>query len=641
MYKVREINKIAGVRLPENEKQWPAEVLKSLKSQHPYIDEGNIKIQFTRLDTSEDTAGGRVIVDKKIVLPFSIRKDEKSKKMELDPIDIMYADGQFKALNENSLIESMDNQQVGRLEQKKDNVPSSNEYIGDQTGDVTPLEWSSYPAGFAGPRSTTAGSGLLSYVVKNEQDVNRLFNALNTYENINSAAEAMGLRDSLENLKTGLEIRPSNVLVAHITKRRGLGYAVAFDNGDTRAVSARDLKAFLGEDFGPICRQIKQKGYAVYRNMPRAITADVSRMEMLPATVKLGGTYMMMHPDGNREKFHVFSEIIHFDGTVDKTYKAVSPRTLAYTTGKAFQGIRMSDDCSLPIGVIEPGKKGFFVDENWGSNKASINIIIRQVVEMPDGLKVIVAQDEYTGRPIGLVPTPSILRPQEIPAYRRGEFPMLPEHSYYLPAHMSFVEVGDHIVLADKEARRHEKTAHLKKNAGRFHLYGNTKDGQVDIRNMSADQMRLKLASYRLEDRIIDEASLMKEGEEKSLYNLQSVAKKASKSKQNVIPRGLFRHLKTAAEDAIQAVNESEEASSDPQIVDAVLSLQVMSDEAIEDLVGSEQIFIECEDKLARLLIAARQGQNAINEKAVQKALKGIGEARKSLKALALEMEAN
>lgn len=637
MYKVKEINKIAGVRLPENEKQWPAEVLKSLKSQHPYIDEGKIKIQFTRLDTSEDTAGGRVVVDKKVVLPFSIRKDEKSKKMELDPIDIMFCDDQFKALTENALLESMDNQQVGRLEQKKDNVPSSNEYIGDQTGDVTPLEWSSYPAGFAGPR--TAGSGLLSYVVKNEQDVNRLFNALNTYENINSAAEAMGLRDSLENLKTGLEIRPNGIQAAHIVKRRGLGYAVSFDNGDTRAVSAKDLKAFLGEDWGPICREIKQKGYALYRNMPRAVTGDVSRMEMLPATVRLGGTYIMMHPDGNREKFHVFSEIVNFDGTTEKSYKAVSPRTLAYTKGKAFQGIRMSDDCSLPIGTIEPGKKGFFVDESWGSQKASINIVINQVVEMPDGMKVIVAQEEYTGRPVGLVPTPSILRPQEIPAYRRGEFPMLPEQSYYLPAHMSFVEVGDHIVLADKEARRHEKTAQLKKNAGRYHLYGHTKEGQIDIQNMSPAQMRLKLAMYNLEDRIIDEASMMKEGQEKPLYNLESVAKQASQSKENVIPRGLFQHLKVAAEDAIQAVNESEEASSDPQIVDAVLSLQVMSDEAIEDLVGSEQIFIECEDKLARLLLAARQGQSTINEKAVQKALKGIGEARKSLKALSIEME--
>jgi hypothetical protein len=77
----------------------------------------------------------------------------------------------------------------------------------------------------------------------------------------------------------------------------------------------------------------------------------------------------------------------------------------------------------------------------------------------------------------------------------------------------------------------------------------------------------------------------------------------------------------------------------DPRVMDRILSLQFVSDETLEELVDAEPLFEEVEDKVAKLLMAARQGEDSINEKATQRALKGIGMARNSLANLAVELE--
>jgi len=640
MYRVIEktITKLAGTAVSKNQKQWPAEVLKAVVSQHPYIDTRNIKMEFTHHDAEQKLTIGKLIANQSVAIPFTIRENPKTKKMEIDPIDIMYDGESFKALNEQSFSEAT-HSGVGRVERKTDKVPAGNRYIGDQTGDVTPLEWSYYPSGL-GSGARTAGSGLLSYVVKNQDDIDRLLNVVNTYSGINSAAQLLGLDDSLENLRYGLVEGTEPPKLIHVMKRQGGGFAISFDDGDARAISTEDLKVALQNDFVPVMRHVLKNGWCVIRDFPTMKSVDVRPLQGLGMPVREGGAYLLFRPDGTKAPGLVFNQIIDFDGEVIKQQKALLFGTCEYALGKRFSGIRMPyDSMDLPVSTIDVEKKGFLVDESWGGLQATPNITIKAIIDMPDGMRIITAENEYTGELIGLVPVPDMVRPQRMSAYRIQEYvDVLPHKSYYIPGHMSFVEVSGHAVLGDKAQVMDSPVARIQKNAGLYSFFGETNSGQVNMNNLPEDVLIQKLAQYGADDVAIQRVLNLSDREEQELYGLQNMLEKEA----SLPPEKLnveLGYLKMAAEEALKAVDESDDAAQDPQILDAVLSLQMVSEENLRELLGSKELFIEVEDKLARMLLAARQGERSINEKGIARALKGIGQARKSLKTLAIELD--
>jgi hypothetical protein len=73
--------------------------------------------------------------------------------------------------------------------------------------------------------------------------------------------------------------------------------------------------------------------------------------------------------------------------------------------------------------------------------------------------------------------------------------------------------------------------------------------------------------------------------------------------------------------------------------MDSALSLQLVSSENLDKVIEAEPNFMEVEDKLARMLVAARGGEAAIDERGVSRALKGMGDAIRSLKTLRMAME--
>jgi len=165
-----------------------------------------------------------------------------------------------------------------------------------------------------------------------------------------------------------------------------------------------------------------------------------------------------------------------------------------------------------------------------------------------------------------------------------------------------------------------------------------TEDGPISVNRLKPEELRMKLAMHGVDDEVLVDVMSMKEGQEKKLYGLKYVAEKAKKEPET-IPSGELGSLKVAAEEALKAVDEADDAKSDPQVLDAVLSLQFVSEESLRDLLGADQLFEEVEDKLSRLLLASRQGEKSIHEQGVARALKGIGEAQKSLKTLAIELD--
>lgn len=635
MYRIKKnkMVKMAGTVLPKDKGLWTSEVMKSLISQHPYVDMKKIKVEFVRTDPDSGDAFGKITLGGKAVAPFFIRKDDKTKKMELDPIDVIYDGASFRALNDNSLAEILDGK-IGDVSSKQQERP--NDYVGHLTGDTTPLEWNYTGSGFSGGRTVSAGCGLLSSVVRNMHQVEQLHNLLGRYRGIASKAEVLGLSDSLEELGYGLaeEIPTDDAHIAVIS-RSGTEFKVKFSNGDQRMCSLKDLKWMLGSDFMHIQRLIQQRGWATVRDLPVMKNVEAPSFDTTPAPIKSGGRYMIHtggELDGPAKEFLVFEKIMGYDGEVRNEQKILCPISLNYSKGKQFSGHMLGRiETELPVGTIEPGVKGFYVHEAWGTAQATPNITILQIIDNIDGSRNIIAEDEYTNTRIGLIPLPNILRPQRIPIRHRPDH--MPTFSYYIPGHMTFVAVNEHITIPEHGAvNLMDKVAHIHKSAGKYHITGYTKDGYIG-QSFDQDDFRLKLASFGVDDDTIERVEI---GDLKKLYNLQSVLPEEEEVK--VAKWEVPEYMKLAAEEALQAVEESDDVN-DPQSIDAVLSLQFISEENMRDLLGSENLFMEVEDKIARLLLASRQGEKSINEPGVARALKGIGVARKALKSLAIELD--
>lgn len=667
LYEKKEVEKIAGTRLPDDYNQWRSEVLKALVNQHPYIDTSQTKIVFQDVDTEEKTAWGVVIIDNKVAVVFSIRPNKDTGNIELDPLDVMFSDGKFKYLSEDSFKRAIDSQQPGRVypenteEEEYGNLPPENEYVGDLTGDVTPLEYSGYPAAYGGPRAMTMAScGVISRVIRDDRDVNRLFNLLSNYDGINAAAEAVGLDDSLENLRSGVEPTPFGSEMAHIFQRDDGQLMVAFKNGETKSLSAIDLKQMFPDNHKNILRKVLGRGWAIVRNFPTAKSVEAPVINTLPSPLEEGGWCRLLRPDGEKVNGVAAMKVVDFDGRNIRKQKVITEDN-EYATGKAFLGVRMTedpDDHPVIESSLDPGKVGCFLNESFDPTMTP-NVRIEHVTEMPDEPIQIEAMRPGSGESIGLVVADSIVKPHRIDPRFTSDYDV-PTPAYYIPSHMSFVECGPgETELADKGKKNSIQSpddraqAKLFKNANLYTISGDTEHGEITLQNMDEKEARTKLARLGADDHAIEKAMDMEDREEMGLYGLRvhdRIKLAEQKSPIEDLPRDLVENqvhiIKEAADAAIEGANavinqggRGQEALQDNESLNSLLSLQFVSEETLDELVESLPLFEEVEDRLGKLLMASRQGEDSIHEKGVQRALRGIGEAKKSLRTLAIELE--
>lgn len=149
--------KIAGHKLPANAQMWQTEVTKYLASQHPYLDLSQISISFKNLDPVKGAAVGSVsIPDHEIVVPVIISRPGPGADPELKPMDVFLHKGKAHHLSPRSIQQLAHDPQIGTpaprsTAQGGPRSMGSNPYIGDMTGDASPLEYSGQSSPFAGP----------------------------------------------------------------------------------------------------------------------------------------------------------------------------------------------------------------------------------------------------------------------------------------------------------------------------------------------------------------------------------------------------------------------------------------------------------------------------------------------------------
>lgn len=146
------MDKVAGYKMPTNPKLWQSEIIRYLKSQHPYLPLDTAEIDIRRMDAGKGAAVGSVILDNQVAIPVVISKPRPGADPELAPMDVFFHQGRYRHLDPETVNSAVHTPQIGAPEGTNTSAAvGGNPYIGDLTGDATPLEYSGQASPFAGP----------------------------------------------------------------------------------------------------------------------------------------------------------------------------------------------------------------------------------------------------------------------------------------------------------------------------------------------------------------------------------------------------------------------------------------------------------------------------------------------------------
>lgn len=145
--------KTAGTRLSTNAQMWQTEVAAQIAAAHPYLPVEELSVEFNRIDPVKGAAVGSVKVGMSgVSIPIVIKRARAGGDPELMPTDIFHAENKYQPLTAEAVKSAMQDREFGapmsNAGQRR--ATGGNPYIGDLTGDTSPLEFSSQATPFAG-----------------------------------------------------------------------------------------------------------------------------------------------------------------------------------------------------------------------------------------------------------------------------------------------------------------------------------------------------------------------------------------------------------------------------------------------------------------------------------------------------------
>lgn len=146
--------KTAGTRLSNDARMWVAEVTAQIAAAHPYIPAESLGVEFNRLDPVKGAAVGSASVgDTGVTIPVIIKRARVGGDPELMPTDIFYAEGRYLPLTAEGVKSAMQSREFGTPmpNPQANRVNGANPYVGDVTGDASPLEYAGQSTPYAGP----------------------------------------------------------------------------------------------------------------------------------------------------------------------------------------------------------------------------------------------------------------------------------------------------------------------------------------------------------------------------------------------------------------------------------------------------------------------------------------------------------
>lgn len=149
--------KVAGTRLSTDARLWQTEIVAQLAAAHPYLPAEDLSVEFNRIDPVKGAAVGSVKVGSTgVTIPVVIARKRTGSDPELAPTDIFYVDGGYRPLTEEAVKSAMLSREIGEplAGAARGRATGGNPYIGDLTGDASPLEFAGQVSPAAGPFAT-------------------------------------------------------------------------------------------------------------------------------------------------------------------------------------------------------------------------------------------------------------------------------------------------------------------------------------------------------------------------------------------------------------------------------------------------------------------------------------------------------
>lgn len=155
------LEKQAGYRLPREASLWQSEIIQHLATQHPYLPLDRLEVNFKKIDPRKGAAIGSIVVGDKIAIPVIVSRPSPGKDPELKPLDVFFYEDKYRYLDPDTVKAVIMRPEIGFPAKRPlggANYPGRNDhYIGDLTGDRSPLEHSYF--GGSGSKVASADIG--------------------------------------------------------------------------------------------------------------------------------------------------------------------------------------------------------------------------------------------------------------------------------------------------------------------------------------------------------------------------------------------------------------------------------------------------------------------------------------------------
>lgn len=660
LYRIKpKLTKVAGRRISPNPQQWSADIIKALRQDHPYADLAGASPEFHDADPDSGTAHGTVALSPRVSVIFSIRPDTLQRKPELDPLDILVENGRYRAFTEASYREAMTGSAVGASKQPKNDqdrysvAPTTNPYVGDMTGDTSPLEAGNLGLSNmvrASTMRTASMSSLTPGLVTKRDTLGRLLNTLAAYPHIDRAMESYGLKQSLIVAGAGVlakeEDHPDTLVV---TRGKGLSFNVRFSNGEQRVCTRRDLEDMLMSSAPQVMRQVMRHGMATVREVAELGSVDLDGLSIQAPVIQAPGTYDIDTGDCScsLRGWQVVRHLMDVDGSIldDTKWHAFDPVMGEYL--KPCELLRgMKSEACLDGVQTDEGAPASGLTRFWFKEVRALSPVfkVERFVEVPGGDAVYVAQmQDGTKRRFGWRFVESLARPVKMPhSEARGyglDVPLylVPVNAELIPVAKEATEVGAKTQLKMAQAER-EAVVVQRLSPSEWRVSGQS--------GVLSEDMILKLAGRGVPEARLVELWSAPTGHTDKLW-LPKVAAQEPQTKQAArwispeLRQSITALSKTAqevAEGLDQAMGQGQ-PQVDPRTLDAVLALNMASDENLEQILQAKPLFDEAEDKIARLVLASRLGKDTLDEDGLTRALRGMGAVHRALQVLSVEQE--
>ena len=642
------LNKQAGSTIGEDPSRWGSEVMKSIAATHPYVDMSQSEIKFAQADPAKGSASGWVDIEGKVALAFSIRRDERTDDIKLDPIDVMFDGKKMRSLRESAYVSAISGDSAGEIFPKgrkgdEYGQPApKNQYVGHLTGDATPLNIVPTPGGYGAAGMGKTSSLLAARAVRRPNAMDDWNHILTGYPHLASAAQAYGVAPTLASLRPDSSMRriTKSSDVVMITKGPGVTFMVHTPDGQEFSMSGRDLRSALADDADEKITQIMKRGWVVISNLPAMMSVEAPLPGNNYSMVKSPGCYMIKC-DCPRAAV-VSTHIMSFDGQQQRLTKAITSDNMEYV-GQSVMGLEIEPEPRWVPVTSQPeiGDVGCFLIGQAGFPAFTHTVKVESIIGSPVGYPRYIVRRMDTLKRSALIPTENIISPRRADAPDDG-FDIVRGSSYFIPTEWSWIKIHGKVDMTDPAKNQRLREALVVTRPGNAGWLMSSSSGTEEA--PSVDAVRMKLASLGANDHAIEVASSLKQGQSVTIVgemNKQASMKLDLKRPEPI--RGFDREIamiKSAASEVAEGADAAIASGADPDghALDAILSMQFINDENLVEIIERSDMFVDCEDKIARLLLAARMGEESLDDMALARALRGLGSVGESISELEVNL---